>query len=64
MLGRVNFAARGEGVLDFLKSIKLSEGEGSFGHGHEAASGGSLPVARWNEFLEKVGFPKEVMVEF
>lgn len=60
--GRVNFSARSSGaqsVLDFLKSIPLSDGEGHFGHGHDAASGGSLPVARWNELLEKIGFSAE-----
>jgi single-stranded-DNA-specific exonuclease len=60
MPDRVNFAARGEGILDFIKSIQLSEGEGTYGHGHEAASGGSLSVERWNELLEKVGFGPEV----
>ena len=27
---------------------------------HGQASGGSLPVARWNELLQKLGFGKEV----
>ncbi|HEX8551655.1 MAG TPA: hypothetical protein VF681_08890 [Abditibacteriaceae bacterium] len=59
MPGRVNFSARtnnGQSVLDFLRGIELSEGEGNYGHGHDAASGGSLPLARWNELLEKLGF--------
>ena len=49
--GRVNFSARsGEeiSVLDFLRSIELDAGEGSYGHGHDQASGGSLPVGSWN----------------
>lgn len=56
---RVNFIVRtssGINVLDFLRSLDLSEGEGSYGHGHDSASGGSLPVERWNELLVKVGF--------
>ncbi len=61
--GRINFSARsGENinVLDFLRSIELDAGEGSYGHGHDQASGGSLPVARWNELLAKLGFPENV----
>lgn len=59
MPGRVNFSARsarGQSVLDLLKSIELSPGEGHFGHGHDQASGGSLPPARWHELLQKLGF--------
>ena len=57
--GRVNFSVRtnsGVNVLDFLRSVDLSEGEGNYGHGHDSASGGSLPVERWNELLMKLGF--------
>lgn len=59
MKDRVNFSARsakGLSVLDFLKSFELSEGEGSFGHGHDQASGGILPPDRWRELLGKMGF--------
>ena len=59
MENRVNFSARsaqGLSVLDFLKSFELSEGEGSFGHGHDQASGGILPPERWRELLSKMGF--------
>jgi ATP-dependent DNA ligase len=57
--GRINFSARtssGVNVLDLLRGIELSEGEGSYGHGHDSASGGSLPRDRWNELLLKLGF--------
>lgn len=57
--GRVNFSVRtdsGINVLNFLGDIDLSEGEGSYGHGHDTASGGSLPVERWHELLIKLGF--------
>ena len=63
MEGRVNFSARTSGdtnLLDFFIRIKLTEGEGSFGLGHDQASGGSLPIARWNELLGKLGFPASV----
>jgi hypothetical protein len=56
---RVNFSVRtasGTNVLDFLRSIDLSEGEGSYGNGHDGASGGSLPPERWSELLTKLGF--------
>ena len=64
MENRVNFSARsakGLSVLDFLKSFEISPGEGSFGHGHDQASGGILPPERWRELLGKMGFnPSEV----
>ncbi|MBD2022307.1 DHH family phosphoesterase, partial [Leptolyngbya sp. FACHB-36] len=58
--GRVNFAVRSNSanVLEFLRSIQISDGEGSYGHGHDQASGGSLPYDRWNELLSKLGFPE------
>lgn len=59
MKNRVNFSARSAkdlSVLDFLKSFELSEGEGSFGHGHDQASGGILPPERFRELLGKMGF--------
>lgn len=48
--GRVNFSARGAGVLDFLRSMGLDA------RGHDEASGGSLPVEEWELLLEKLGF--------
>ncbi len=57
--GRVNFSARssaGVNALEYLKSIEISDGEGSFGNGHDQASGGSLPIERWQELLAKIGF--------
>jgi single-stranded-DNA-specific exonuclease len=55
---RVNFSARsaaGVSVLDFLREIEIHDGEGYYGHGHDQASGGSLPFERWNELLAKIG---------
>jgi len=63
MPGRVNFSARSGSdlnVLEFLRGITIPEGEGHFGLGHNQASGGSLPVPRWNALLEQLGFPPEV----
>lgn len=59
--GKINFSARSGpdsaiGALALLKNSAISEGEGSFGHGHDMASGGSLPVERWNELLASFGF--------
>jgi single-stranded-DNA-specific exonuclease len=57
--GRVNFSMRsasGINLLDFLAAIDLGEGEGSYARGHDQATGGSLPLARWNLLLEKLGF--------
>ncbi|MBA2340364.1 MAG: DHH family phosphoesterase [Pyrinomonadaceae bacterium] len=59
--GRVNFSARSGtdvNVLEFLRSIEIDAGEGNYGHGHDQASGGSLPVDSWNELLVKLEFPK------
>ncbi len=59
MAGRVNFSVRSSGgvnALEYLKSIEIADGEGSFGNGHDQASGGSLPVERWEELLAKIGF--------
>jgi hypothetical protein len=57
--GRVNFSMRTASdinLLDFLRSFDLGDGEGSYARGHDQATGGSLPVARWELLLEKMGF--------
>lgn len=56
---RINFSARsGAGInaLEYLRSLQIAEGDGNFGHGHDQATGGSLPPERWSELLEKMGF--------
>ena len=63
--GRINFSARSGpqstvGALALLKSSDIAEGEGNFGHGHDMASGGSLPVESWNELLASFGFDSSV----
>ncbi|GAA6614966.1 hypothetical protein NUACC26_007550 [Scytonema sp. NUACC26] len=63
--GRVNFSVRTDSeinVLDFLRNIGLSEDEGNYGHGHDFASGGSLPVERWHELLAKLGFKESIPI--
>lgn len=57
--GRVHFSMRSAAdinLIDFLRAIDLGEGDGSLGHGHDQATGGSLPLERWNLLLEKLGF--------
>ena len=64
--GRVNFSARaakGVNVLEFLRSVPLPPGDGNFGQGHDQASGGSLPVARWNALLAALGFTPDVFAQ-
>lgn len=68
MPGKVNFAARtsadGISVLDFLREFKLQNvGTGSYGQGHDQASGGVLPVDAWNELLGKMGFSENVFAK-
>ena len=58
MPDRVNFSARsakGRSVLDYLKSLDAGQGEGHFGHGHDAASGGSLPPERFEKLKSARG---------
>lgn len=58
--GLVNFSVRGPvgtNVREFLRRVALPPGEGEYGLGHDAASGGSLPIARWNQLLAALGFP-------
>ena len=63
--GRVNFAARSNSVnvLEFLRAQTVSAGEGSYGHGHDQASGGSLSIELWNELLADLGFPETAFVK-
>lgn len=60
--GRVNFSVRGQqiNVLEFLANVRIPDGDGAYGHGHDQASGGSLPVEQWNNFLAALGFPETV----
>ena len=63
--GHVHFSVRGQqiNVLDFLSSVHISDGDGAYGHGHDQASGGNLPVSRWNALLAALGFPQSVQLQ-
>lgn len=57
--GRVNFSMRtatSANLLDFLRAIDIGEGEGSYARGHDQATGGSLPVERFDALLRELGF--------
>lgn len=61
MPDRVNFSARSDGSINVLKflgdiDLDLPEGQGNYGHGHDAASGGSLSTEQWQRFLGALGF--------
>lgn len=63
---RVNFSARSAqdiSVIDLLRGIGLPPGAGNYGHGHDQASGGSLPIERWNELLARLGFPASAFAQ-
>lgn len=60
LTGQVNFSVRGPSgtnVRAFLRQVALPPGDGEYGLGHDEASGGSLPIVRWNQFLTALGFP-------
>lgn len=64
--GLVNFSARSgkqHNVLQFLRDhAPVNAGEW-YGHGHDQASGGALPYAVWNEFVDALGFGPELQVD-
>lgn len=63
--GRVNFSMRASGdtnLLDFLGGFDLGEGEGSYGRGHDQATGGSVSYEQWNRLLDLLNFPQELHV--
>jgi single-stranded-DNA-specific exonuclease len=54
--GRVNFAVRGgSGDLRALLRDALPEAEGEFAHGHDRATGGSLPPDQFELLLHRLG---------
>ena len=57
--GWVHFSGRapkGVNLLRFLRGHTPANADGSFGGGHDQASGGALPVAGWYEFAMEMGF--------
>lgn len=56
--GRVNFAVRGgEGDLRRLLREVLPEAGGEFAHGHDRATGGSLPPEQFGLLISRLGLP-------
>lgn len=56
---RVNFAVRTKlpvNLIEFLAKHKPSGAGPDFGRGHDQATGGSLTLSQWSEFLKSLGF--------
>ncbi len=63
--GHVHFSGRAPkdvNLLRFLREHTPAGADGTFGGGHDQASGGALPVALWNEFATEMGFGPEMQV--
>ena len=63
--GYVHFAGRAPkdvNLVRFLRNHTPAGADGTFGGGHDQASGGALPVALWNPFAEELGFGPEMQV--
>ena len=63
--GRVNFTVRSSldvNLIDFLRTHAPPEPGEHYGHGHDKATGGSLPFAQWNLFARGLGFGPEAEV--
>ncbi len=63
--GFVHFAGRAPkhvNLVQFLRAHTPDGADGTFGGGHDQASGGALPVALWNPFAEEMGWGPELQV--
>jgi single-stranded-DNA-specific exonuclease len=64
--GWVHFAARSARGSDLIAFFREHRPDGadpeSYGNGHAQASGGALPPAVWNRFVQELGFGAEVQV--
>ena len=63
--GFVHFAGRapaGVNLVQFLRAHTPVGADGTFGGGHDQASGGALPVALWNPFAIEMGWGAELQV--
>lgn len=63
--GFVHFAGRapkGVNLQRFLRDHTPEGADGTFGGGHDQASGGALPVHLWNPFVQMLGFGPELQV--
>lgn len=65
--GWVPFAAR-TGKLDrdliaFLAERRPAGADENYGSGHRQATGGALRIPDWNDFVQGLGFPEEIITE-
>ncbi len=63
--GFVHFAGRAPknvNLVQFLRAHTPVGADGTFGGGHDQASGGALPVALWNPFAVEMGWGPELQV--
>ena len=64
--GFVHFAGRAPknvNLVQFLRAHTPIGADGTFGGGHDQASGGALPVALWNPFAVEMGWGPELQVK-
>lgn len=64
--GYVHFAGRaprGVNLVQFLRAHTPDGADGTFGGGHDQASGGALPVDIWNPFAKEMGWGPELQVQ-
>jgi single-stranded-DNA-specific exonuclease len=57
--GRVNFAvrtARADNLIDLLQKHRPAGAGDDYGRGHDKATGGSLTVDQWDDFIASFGF--------
>lgn len=62
--GWVHFSARapaGINLIDLFARHRPPEADDSYGMGHDQASGGALPVAVWNRWIQELGFGAEML---
>jgi single-stranded-DNA-specific exonuclease len=64
--GYVHFAGRAPkpvNLVRFLRAHTPAGADGTFGGGHDQASGGALPIALWNPFALEMGWGPELQVD-
>jgi len=64
--GWVTFSGRapaGVNLIEFLARHRPPEADTSYGLGHNQASGGALPMAVWNRWIQEIGFGPEMVVD-
>jgi len=62
--GYVHFSLRSAtnaNLLDFLRDWAPPDADETYGGGHDQATGGSLRIPVWNQFLQQLGFGEDVM---